>query len=474
MAAFRGCAGIVITILTADLLVAEPAGVAGPDPAADLVRLRLNITTTASAADLAVEAGAIANSATFVLAGSTRVRLAVSGNRLRLLRNTAGESAEGQFQLLVAGVTADRVVRWTLALDPPGDAEVEVYNLNHEDHPLLVDRFQSSSARESFVTDAHFLRLGGPLDVRRAGRPLVLAHFYPWYTDDTWSSPEMLDRPLQPYSTDELADVQRTLGQAKSAGVDGVIVSWQGKETGDGWNDRRLRLVLEAARRLGLKVSTYLETLVANPEHIEGPVPTDPQTVLRWLSDLASLHGSHPAYLRVGDRPVIFVYAASRLQPALWFEIVRQLRASGQNPLLVGESTELAWLDPFEGQYRYANIDLNEAEATAFDRLQSLRVRTYHLLRSTNGPRRIWAATVSPGFDDTLLSARATHLVTDRAGGSFYNSQWKAALASNPDWILITSWNEWWENTHIEPGRRHGDAYLKATLGWASLFHRLW
>ena len=32
-------------------------------------------------------------------------------------------------------------------------------------------------------------------------------------------------------------------------------------------------------------------------------------------------------------------------------------------------------------------------------------------------------------------------LFQDRDGGAFYRSTWDAALASDPDWIFITTWN---------------------------------
>jgi hypothetical protein len=78
---------------------------------------------------------------------------------------------------------------------------------------------------------------------------------------------------------------------------------------------------------------------------------------------------------------------------------------------------------------------------------------------------------VSPGYDDSVLG-RDTTLVVDRANGAFYVAQWQAAVAAQPDWILVTSWNEFWENTHIEPSVRYGRRYQDRTRTWSSWFRR--
>jgi hypothetical protein len=90
-----------------------------------------------------------------------------------------------------------------------------------------------------------------------------------------------------------------------------------------------------------------------------------------------------------------------------------------------------------------------------------------------SGARRVFAATVSPGYDDTHLGDSSSHRVTDRAGGAYYEAQWTAALDGVPDWILITSWNEWYENTGIEPSVLYGDSYLRRARFSTYLFHSL-
>jgi len=47
------------------------------------------------------------------------------------------------------------------------------------------------------------------------------------------------------------------------------------------------------------------------------------------------------------------------------------------------------------------------------------------------------------------------------------------ARESHPDWILITSFNEWWENTHIEPSETYGHQYLDFTAQYSAEFKGL-
>ena len=47
------------------------------------------------------------------------------------------------------------------------------------------------------------------------------------------------------------------------------------------------------------------------------------------------------------------------------------------------------------------------------------------------------------------------------------------AVAANPDWILITSWNEWHEGSEIEPSVEYGDRSLKEVAKFAPGFSKL-
>jgi hypothetical protein len=75
---------------------------------------------------------------------------------------------------------------------------------------------------------------------------------------------------------------------------------------------------------------------------------------------------------------------------------------------------------------------------------------------------------VSPGSDARKAYKRDTQ--TDRLDGRTYRTYWDEAIKANPDWIIVTSWNEWAEGTEIEPSLELGDKYLQITAEYARRF----
>ena len=75
---------------------------------------------------------------------------------------------------------------------------------------------------------------------------------------------------------------------------------------------------------------------------------------------------------------------------------------------------------------------------------------------------RVCAASVMPGYDERPIPGRRGHHVA-RKGGEVYRNAFELAIRMNPDWIFISTWNEWWEHTHIEPSELYGEDYLDIT-----------
>jgi glycoprotein endo-alpha-1,2-mannosidase len=452
----------IALMLASTIAIAE-----APDSAERLARVRLVITTRAASAAITVEGATVASYFSEVLEGPPAVAVSRTGSTLQVSRNVRGQSAEARFDVILADVAPRSSIAWNLQLDSGAETGVDVYSLSDPDRPALVDHFVSAENAARFTSSSTMLESPGRVEMTPMHPRLVLAHYYPWYTTETWRDPQMADRPLRPYSTEAQSDVDAEAALARAAGIDGFAVSWQGLEAGAGFNDRRMRIVLEAARRTGLAACTYTETIVANPRN-DGQLGPDPQTMFEWLADLVDRYGAHPAYLRVGGRPVIFIYAASLLAQPVWTEIMARLETSGRHPFLVGDFARSTLLEPFDGEYQYTNIFAGDL-LRPFYRAEGLRVRTYNLLREGDR-RRLWVASVTPGFDDSRLVDRTMPRMVDRSNGSVYDDQWKTAIETGADWVMVTSWNEWWENTEVEPSERYGNAYVERTRLWADTF----
>jgi hypothetical protein len=77
--------------------------------------------------------------------------------------------------------------------------------------------------------------------------------------------------------------------------------------------------------------------------------------------------------------------------------------------------------------------------------------------------------TICPGFDDVHLTAEYRHdkkirRVT-RRGTKTYEDMQKAALNLHPapEYVVVTSFNEYHENTHIEPSKKYGNLFIRST-----------
>jgi uncharacterized repeat protein (TIGR01451 family) len=281
----------------------------------------------------------------------------------------------------------------------------------------------------------------GPGDER-----LLLAFYYPWYRFDNWSSPEMLDDPLFPYASDDTSVIALQVNWAQQAGLDGFVISWWGSDYS--FLDDNTGLVLDAMLGTPLRAAIYFETFSTN-------FATQAQIVSE-MEYAIDTHGAHPNYLKHDGRPVIFIYGtwAVPLEGSpgsyqAWQSIVGRLRADGYSPVLIGDALDARFYDVFDGLHTYLA-------------LQTAAYYQDFACQAQLGAK-LWVGNAYPGYDDRLLG-RITSRYIPRDGGQTYAETFDDALLGDPQWIVITSFNEWWENTHIEPGVIYEADYLSHTL----------
>jgi hypothetical protein len=288
------------------------------------------------------------------------------------------------------------------------------------------------------------------VQLQSAAPPRMLwAVYYPWTAWD--QAADCTDHPLLTYQynpdgTLTSGTFAHQIREAKSAGIDGFLVSW----FDDPVSRSNLSLLLEAAEALDFQIAIYLETL------LDGALNPD---IERWIAHAIDQFGSHPAYMHVNNKPVMLVFSSQVASRDTWREIFRNLALHGHEASYIGMSYDLADLDLFDGLHQYGVPQLPDLASTYV--LMAKVIHAYPLLDDSSR-QRVFAASVQPGFDACPYKA-SPNFVIGREQGDYYKATFDAALSSDPDWIIITSWNEFGENTHIEPSQRYGDLYLRLT-----------
>lgn len=291
----------------------------------------------------------------------------------------------------------------------------------------------------------------------------VLAFYYTWYHPGTFCTCTMSDVPRKAYESGNPGTIDRQIKQAWRAGVTGFIASWPGPGN---TQDDNLALLLDRVGRFDratgahFVTSVYLETDAAG---VQGNVPQ----AIRYL---ISHYTSNPSFFRWNGRPVIFIWAPLGNGRSLgtWAAIRRQVDPH-YHLFWSGEGTDTSLLSVFDGIHLFsaAYWGLLDGSIGSIDAGFRARVSAY---ASAHHVRRVWAAGVEPGYDDTRVPGRTGTYRVPRRNGATYRQSWQAAIASRPDWVTITTWNEWFEGAMIEPGRTYGSLYLNLTRYYASLW----
>lgn len=261
-----------------------------------------------------------------------------------------------------------------------------------------------------------------------------------------------------PYDSNHEQTIARHLSLAEQAGLDGLIVSWWG--SGSRLN-RPLRRMLDMATEHAIKLAVYYESSLA---------PSNTYFLVEDLTRLLDEYGAHPSYFKHNGTPVVFVYerAVRQYGPDQWRRAIDLLRRRRKALLIADTSSETVGRH-FDGMHVYSPV-------AAIKRLRNMDTYYGRYVGKCRTLGRIACATVVPGFDDTgngarrswkcevhRLLSRGKPFVLEREGGRTYQSLWESAAQASPDWVLVTSFNEWIEGTQIEPSVKAGDLYIRLT-----------
>lgn len=289
------------------------------------------------------------------------------------------------------------------------------------------------------------------------GDPLTLAFYYSWFDEGIWSYDQLSDLPAEQYVSRDRAAMGRHIEQAQRAGIDALVVAWYGP--GGQWNQTEPNLValLEEAAARNFKIAILFETT--------SPFFANTGDVQNALAHALTTHVNHPAFLRVDGRPVIFFWKPTLYGVEGW-RAVRSAVDPNFSSIWISEGVDTSYLSVFDGHHLYSNTWSPPADLSAINAKFAGQVAG---ARAQHGTHKYWVATAMPGYDDIKIRP-GYGFAQDREGGAYYERSWQAAIGSSPDWVVITSFNEWPEGSYIEPSVAFGDHYLNLTTAFSAQF----
>jgi hypothetical protein len=275
----------------------------------------------------------------------------------------------------------------------------------------------------------------------KPGEVPVFAYYYIWFNPTSWQRAKVDYPLLGRYSSDEREVMRQHIEWAKQAGINGFIVSWKSTET----NNRRLDRLIEVAEEERFKLAVIYQGL----DFERQPLP--PARIADDLDFFTRRYAKSRAF-KAYEKPVVIWSGTWRFSREQIDSVVTPLRdrllmlASEKNTRGYGRIADLV-----DGNaYYWSSIN----PRTHPDYVGKLR----EMEDVIHARRGLWIAPVAPGFDARLVGGTS---VVERRNGDTLRAEYDAALSASPDAIGLISWNEFSENSHIEPSLRYGSRYLE-------------
>jgi len=305
----------------------------------------------------------------------------------------------------------------------------------------ILDMTKSGTVFTLF-TIAILIIIAAPVQAQSGPAP-VLVYYYAWWTPSAVGPGKSPDWPTTPYDSWDPAVIQQHVSQAASAGIDGLVVAWYGPQEENNQTETNFRMILDQAQANGIKA--LLSVDLGSSAWF-----SNKQEIIDGLNYALSVHAQHPAYFRYNGKPVLFFWYQGRYNLSEWADIRQQVDPN-HNSIWIAEGAALDTLPTFDGLHMYTISWADNVGATELQWGNSTRAKG-----------GLWVGTAMPGWDNTYTK-QSERYVRDRGDGAFLRESFSGAAASKPSMIIITSWNEWWEGTQIEPSNNYGDFYLNLT-----------
>jgi uncharacterized protein YgiM (DUF1202 family) len=286
----------------------------------------------------------------------------------------------------------------------------------------------------------------------QSGRQVWAFYMGFWAGGESWNwQADVLDDypAIGPYDSRDPGVVGTQIDQAKSAGIDAFVVSWYGLEDG-AVTTSVLNNVLDRAAERGFYAAAAVDIFSSQFNRSRDALVSS----LNWL---VYDRANHPGYLRYNGKPVIFFAFQGRagFTAAEWRDIRNQVDPD-HNTVWIAEGLSGCCIygGAMDGMYAFNLAWANGSSG----RYSSERRATL------NAGGALYVPTIHPGWDEQKIATRENRpnptAPRDRADGRFLTTSFNGAVSSGADVILVGTWNEFIENSHIEPSQKYGTQSL--------------
>jgi hypothetical protein len=268
----------------------------------------------------------------------------------------------------------------------------------------------------------------------------TLAYYYIWFDSSSWDRAK-IDYPLLGhYSSDDRAVMLQQVQWAKAAGIEGFIVSWKSTDV----LNRRLEQLIEVAEQENFKLALIYEGL----DYSRNPLPVN--TVASDL-DYFIQHFAGRKPFQLFAKPLV-IWSGTWKYTA---QEIGQVTQSRRNSLLIlASERNLAGYQNLSGLVDGNAYYWSSVNPDTFSGYQDKLSQMGQAVHKNGG---VWIPPAAPGFDARLIGGTN---VVDRNSGATFRTQIATAMTSAPDALGIISWNEFSENSYIEPSQNYGFTYL--------------
>jgi len=275
----------------------------------------------------------------------------------------------------------------------------------------------------------------------RPSEPLF-AFFYQWFDPSSWNRAKIDYPAIGRYSSDDKSVMREQIDEAKQAGIQGFIVSWKDSVV----NTRRLHVLADIAAQEHFSLAMIYQGL----DFSRRPLPV--AKVVADFKTFQTQFAANPVFYRLGGKVLTIFSGTWEYSHDQVAQVTQGVRA---RMLVLNTEKSVA------GYHRIA--DVTDGDAYYWSSVNPQTNPTYssklaQLSQAIHADGKYWIAPFAPGFDARLVGGSKA---VPRNNGATLRTEYNTAIKSSPDMLGLISWNEFSENTYVEPSLHYGRTFLK-------------